>query len=135
MDDRTLARIAAVQTIYQNEVGGEAVGEVGFDGKQLAEINEVKRYNKKLLEKILTGLEGKREKIQELIEANLSDEWRYDRLDKLLVAILIAAISEILAGDLDKKIIISEYLSVTDSFYDSEKEMSFINAVLDKAAA
>lgn len=127
MDQRTMARLAAVQAIYASEINEG----VRSDPKHLLDANKQRRMNKKNFEAILSNVSLNLVEIDELIEKNLSDEWKMERLEKTLKAILRAAIAEIKFGEADKNLVISEYVNITDSFYEGD-EPKFVNALLDK---
>ena len=84
-----------------------------------------------MFENILANVAANETEIDALIEKNLSAEWTMARLDKILKAILRAAIAEIKFGGTDKNLAISEYISIADGFYDGD-EPKFVNALLDK---
>jgi N utilization substance protein B len=52
----------------------------------------------------------------------------------VLRAILRAAIGENMSSDTPKSVLIAEYVGITSGFYD-EKEIRFVNAILDKVLA
>jgi N utilization substance protein B len=57
-----------------------------------------------------------------------------ERVETLLRCIMLAGIAElIMRPDLSPNMIISDYLSVTDAFYD-KTEISLVNGVLDSAS-
>jgi N utilization substance protein B len=127
MDQRTMARLAAVQAIYAKELNADAPS----DAKHLLDANDEKRLNKKIFENILANVAENAADIDSLIAANLSAEWKIERLDKILKAILSAAIAEIKFIATEKNLVISEYVSIADSFYDGD-EPKFVNALLAK---
>jgi len=64
----------------------------------------------------------------------LSKEWRFERLAKVIQAILkIAAVELRNKKELEPAIIINEYLEIT-KFFNHEGEAGFVNTVLDKLA-
>jgi N utilization substance protein B len=127
MDQRTMARLAAVQAIYAQELNADTAS----DAKHLLDANHQKRMNKKMFEGILAAVGENAAEIDNLIAANLSAEWTMTRLDKILKAVLRAAIAEIKFAGTDKNLAISEYVLIADSFYEGD-EPKFVNAVLDK---
>ncbi len=55
-------------------------------------------------------------------------------IEPLLKAILLCGVAELLSHqDIDKALIINDYLDVTHSFYEKQ-QVSFVNGVLDKVA-
>lgn len=133
-DARTAARIAAVQSLYEEEVNARPEGaQKSYDerAKELAEMNEFHRINKKLFTSIFLKAMEEVANIDELIKANLSEKWSFDRIGGVMRGILRAAIAEYKIGDVKKGLIISEYVGIAEGFYD-EKEVKFVNAILDK---
>lgn len=130
MDHRTMARLAAVQAIYAKELNAGTAS----DANHLLDANHQKRMNKKMFENILAKVAENAAEIDALITTNLAAEWTMERLDKILKAVLRAAIAEIKFGGTDKNLAISEYVLIADSFYEGD-EPKFVNALLDKISA
>lgn len=131
MDARSLARLAAVQALYEAESNGSfEVGDVSEKAKQIALFNNFNRINKKIFEQILTAVSRETSTIDDKIKANLAADWSFERIGGVLRAILRAAIAEGLSGT-PKSVLISEYVAITSGFYD-DKEVKFVNAILDK---
>ena len=87
---------------------------------------------KNFLFNILKTFNKKKNIIDNLIIANLSKGWTLDRLPKVLLAILRAAVSEMITSkNTSIAVIVSEYIMFTDSFF-TNKECSFTNAILEK---
>ena len=83
---------------------------------------------------MINGVIDNQSQIDSIIENNLSSDWKFNRLDKILKAILRTAVYEISYKlNTPSKVIINEYIDITHSFY-SQKEPEFINAILDKIA-
>lgn len=131
MDARTSARIAAVQALYEQEINLKSAYNHDERAKELASLNEFQRINKKLFSAIFLKASEEISSIDELIKANLSEKWSFERIGGVMRGILRAAIAESRIGDAKKNLVIAEYVSITDSFYD-EKEVKFVNAILDR---
>ena len=136
MDVRSLARLSAVQALYEAESNGNFNPGENYDfgakAKQMALFNNFNRINKKIFEQILTTVSRESFALDEKIKANLAADWNIDRIGGVLRAILRAAIGEHLsAPETPKSVLISEYIAITSGFYD-EKEVKFVNAILDK---
>ncbi|MCC7305253.1 MAG: transcription antitermination protein NusB, partial [Alphaproteobacteria bacterium] len=84
-----------------------------------------------LLTAILTGVEGKRGDLENIIKANNSREGRV--LEPLLQAIVLCGAYELIAGLADAPIVINDYLNITHSFYEVG-EVSLVNGILDSIA-
>lgn len=135
MDVRTLARLSAVQALYENEANGILNKTDGYDfvdkARQMAMFNEFSRINKKIFEQILTIVSRETSAIDDKIKANLADDWSIERIGGVLRAILRAAIGEQMSSETPKSVLIAEYVGITAGFYD-DKEVRFVNAILDK---
>lgn len=139
LSKRSSARLAAVQALYQMEIAGNGISNIfaeyetfwigqEIDGVsfQPADIN--------LFRKIIKGTVEKQKDIDPLINNSLTDNWPLNRIVPLLRAILRAGVYELIQQkDIAARIIISEYMNITQSFYD-EDEPGLVNAVLDKIA-
>ncbi len=91
-----------------------------------------KKFDKKFFSKIFNLLYEKNEFIDKLIKDNLGKDWSISRIPNVLLAILKAAISEMIVFPKTSiGIIISEYVILTESFF-SKNESAFINAILEK---
>lgn len=128
MDQRTMARLAAVQAIYAKALNASAAS----DAKHLLDANNQRRMNKKMFESILAAVAENITEIEQLISANLAADWTIARLDKVLKAALSAAIAEMKFLGTDKNLAISEYVKIADSFYEGDEEAKFVNALLAK---
>ncbi|MCF0217825.1 MAG: hypothetical protein HUJ42_02145 [Malacoplasma sp.] len=65
------------------------------------------------------------------INSLLKEEWSYDRLNLVDVAILMEAVCEFFAHKIDRKIIIDQAI-ITAKKYSEQKAYKFINYLLDK---
>lgn len=146
---RSTARLAAVQALYQvaatesdytkvvrdflaGRLGGMAINE---DPDTEAETHvRLADMDQGMFSGLVGEAIARQDDIDEMIDANLSDDWPKDRLELIVRSILRAAIAELLgAVDAPAKVTISEYVDVTHAFY-SGPEPKMVNAVLDKIA-
>ncbi|MCF8468676.1 MAG: transcription antitermination factor NusB [Sneathiella sp.] len=137
---RTLARLNAVQALYQLEqddsrTAREVVEEfllhrVGaeMDGDQF------KDSDKPLFEDIVIHTKERQEEIDGMIAETLEKERKTDRLEVVLLVLLRAATYEFLARiDSPAKVLIKEYVGIARTFF-TGKEPALVNGVLDKIA-
>ena len=137
---RTLARLNAVQALYQLEqddsrTAREVVEEfllhrVGaeMDGDQF------KDSDKPLFEDIVIHAKERQEEIDGMIAETLEKERKTDRLEVVLLVLLRAATYEFLARiDSPAKVLIKEYVGIARTFF-TGKEPALVNGVLDKIA-
>ena len=142
---RSTARLAAVQALYQRQMEGTKVDELlvefhrhrlgerlddeDHDGEQLAEV-EVDFFND-----LVRGVDARRDEIDAIVTAKLSDGWTLTRLDKTMVQILRAGTYELIArADVPTAAAsINEYVEVAKAFFD-DREAKFVNGILDTVA-
>lgn len=140
------SRIAAVQALYAEHyterddvtldawVDGilsehEEQAATGDDEIALADLPE-----RALLLTLLESVEQHETAINTLIETSMSDSWSFERLGPLMRALLTIGIAEMMAKpDRAKEIIITEYVSLAEEYFDKD-EISFIHAILDTIA-
>ena len=136
---RSAARLAAVQALYQQEMEGTKVAPLlhEFHHHRLgATIDGVEYADAEVdfFDDLVKGVDARREELDTLIAGKLAADWSLARLDKPMRQILRAGTYELLArADVPVGAVISEYLDVTDAFYD-RREKGFVNGLLDAIA-
>lgn len=136
---RAAARLAAVQALYQLEMEGTPLAQLiaEFHQHRLGAIIEDVEYadaDRDFFDDIVKGVNARREEIDTIIAAKLAEGWSIERLDKPMRQILRAGTYELMARrDVPTGAVISEYLDVTDAFYD-KREKNFANGLLDAVA-
>jgi N utilization substance protein B len=136
---RSVARLAAVQALYQMEVSGagsEAVirefhdhrFDSDLEGQTLAVADEA------YFATIVRGVIERQAEIDRGIVARLADGWRLERLDATARAILRCGAFELLAcPEAPTEVVINEYVEVAKAFFEGP-EPAFVNAALDGLA-
>lgn len=131
------ARLAAAQAVYQSLSTGQAARStiVEFLEYRLgAPVDGVEMVtpDRTLFSAIVSGVDDRRLDLDHLVKNALNDEDKDH--ESLLRAIMLCGAYELLAhGEIDAPIIISDYVHVTDAFFDvGEKKL--VNAVLDRIA-
>jgi len=137
---RSMARLAAVQALYQLELNPslEAEGVVRefarhrlgreIDGEQYGEADA------EFFADIVRGASADGERLDETISAALSAEWPLDRLEAVLRAVLRAGAYELVhRADVPPRVSVSEYTTIAHAFF-SGKEPGLANGVLDSLA-
>jgi N utilization substance protein B len=135
---RSVARLAAVQALYQLEHNPESAPEAvvhefvrhrlgqEIDGDRLAEADAA------FFSDIVRGVADDRERLDAEISAALVEDWPLPRLDAVLRAILRAGAWELVhRRDVPPRVSISEYTAVAYAFF-AGKEPGFANGVLDR---
>lgn len=136
---RTLARLNAVQALYQLEHDDQdprIVVEEFLQHRVGAEVDgdQFKDSDKPLFEDIVLNAKTRQEEIDALITAALEKDRETGRLEVVLLALLRAATYEFLARvDMPAKVLIKEYVGIARTFF-TGKEPSLVNGVLDNIA-
>ncbi|WP_174801683.1 transcription antitermination factor NusB [Martelella limonii] len=138
-NQRGAARLAAVQALYQMDIGGTALADV------LAEY-EVYRLGKEVdgetylkadaawFRSIVTGVVKDQKTLDPMIAGSISEGWTLSRLDSTLRAILRAGVFEIVSKpDVPTAVIVTEYVEIATAFFEGE-EAKLVHAVLDRIA-
>ena len=136
--ERAAARLAAVQGLYQMEVGGAGVEAVirefrdhriGVDGDGLGDADA------DYFADILRGAVEVQRKIDPYIERKLAKGWTLARIDATARSILRAGLYELIRRtDVPYRVVIDQYVEIARDFFEGGDEPGFINGVLDSAA-
>jgi N utilization substance protein B len=136
---RSVARLAAVQALYQMEVSGAGAEVVvreftdhrfgrDLEGQFLAEADEA------FFADIVRGVVEGQGDIDKAIARRLAANWRLERIDATARAILRCGSFELLRrGDIPTEVVIDEYVEIAKSFFEGP-EPGFVNACLDGVA-
>ena len=135
---RRVARISAVQALYQMDVSGaphKTVVKEFLDHRFGYEDEPgMVRADEPYFEDVINGVVANQSRIDEAIDGRLSDKWPLRRLDATLRALLRSATYEIQSRpDVPALVIINEYMAIATDFF-SGKEPGIVNGVLDKIA-
>ena len=133
---KSLQRMLAVQLLYQESLNPNNndfnINKMLKETIETLKLNKLKKQsNLNFAKKIYQGVLSNNNSIDNDILSTLGSSHDFKKFENLLKFILKAAVFELnYDNQLSKKIIISEYLKITDSFYDN-KEASLINGILD----
>jgi N utilization substance protein B len=141
---RSVARLAAVQALYQMEVSSVGVEHV------IREFTE-HRFDRALegdgegdatlatadegfFAELVRGVVANQAKVDAAIARRLAENWRLERLDATVRAILRAGAYELAhRPDVPTEVAIDEYVEVAKSFFEGT-EPGFVNGALDAVA-
>ncbi|HEX7758873.1 MAG TPA: transcription antitermination factor NusB [Caulobacteraceae bacterium] len=136
---RSVARLAAVQALYQMEVSGVGADAVvreftdhrfdrDMEDEQLAEADEA------FFAELVKGVVADQTKVDHAIVKRLAEGWRLDRIDATVRAILRSGAYELMRlPDVPTEVAIDEYVEIAKSFFDGS-EPAFVNGALDGIA-
>ena len=135
-DIKSYQRLLAVQALYEFTINKKDIDD-SFD-ELLIHIVENSDFKNKinsskllLTREIFKGVLFNLKKIDSILESSLKNKSKVQSFDKLLLSIFRCAIYEIeIKKDISKKIVISEYLLISNHFF-GNKEAALLNGVLD----
>ncbi|NNM73300.1 transcription antitermination factor NusB [Enterovirga aerilata] len=137
--ERSAARLAAVQALYQMDVAGKGVidamaeFEAFWIGREVEGVS-FKPAENAFFRDILRGTVSEQVTVDKLVDKALATGWPLTRVEAVLRAILRAGAYELaFRKDVPARVIISEYVDVAHGFY-GEEEPGLVNAVLDAIA-
>jgi N utilization substance protein B len=137
--ERSAARLAAVQALYQMDVSGKGVidalaeFEAFWMGREVEGI-AFQPSDSDFFRSILSGVVENQRPIDQRIDAALAAGWPLTRIEAVLRAILRAGAFELMfRKDVPVRVVISEYVDVAHGVY-GEDEPGLVNAVLDAVA-
>jgi N utilization substance protein B len=135
-----VARLAAVQALYQMDVSGEGAEAVvrefhdyrfdrDMEGERLASADEA------WFAGIVRGVAAGQIGVDGAIRRRLAAGWKLERLDATVRAILRAGAYELMCQpEVPVEVVIDEYVEIAKSFFEGP-EAGFVNAALDGIAA
>ncbi len=145
INTKTMARIAAIQVLYQYKLG-DANQDVELIMQQILKFYQDERLqnskinpNKSIkirvsishFEKLVKNVTSNITEIDDIISSNLSPEWQIESLPLLLLATLRVAIGELkFLQDIPSKVVINEFTDIASEMLD-ENEIGFVNSILD----
>ncbi len=138
-ENRSAARLAAAQALYQMEVTAKGLREIleEFETWWIGQEVEGEQYKPAeiaLFRAIVSGVVKDQVAIDQAIDQTLAEGWPLRRIEALMRAILRGGAFELLKrGDIPARVVIKEYVDVAGAFFDRD-EAGMINAVLDALA-
>ncbi len=138
-NQRGAARLAAVQALYQMDVGRQSLEDTlsQFSAHHLGREIEGEQYlpaDADFFRQIVTGVIRNQLDIDPTVDNALQKGWPVARIDATLRAILRAATFELLRRkDIPSGVVITEYVDIAKAFYE-EDAAGLVNGVLDAIA-
>ena len=115
-------RVVVIQKLYTHHLNKES------------EITFPKHRYKKFIKDVVTGTIERKELIQNLINKELGNDINDNKTEIMVKLMIMAALYEFMyMHKVPIKVVISEYLKVSDFFIDDSGK-KFLNAILDKAS-
>lgn len=138
-NQRGAARLAAVQALYQMDVGRATLEDTlaQFGAFHLGREIEGEQYlpaDADFFRQIVAGVAKHQLAIDPAVDRALAEGWPVERVDATLRAILRAAAFELLRRkDIPSRVVITEYVDVAKAFY-ADDASGLVNAALDAIA-
>ncbi|WP_417309941.1 transcription antitermination factor NusB [Devosia sp.] len=138
-NQRGAARLAAVQALYQMDVGLQTLEETlaQFSAVHLKREIEGEEYlpaDADFFRQIVSGVIKAQLEVDPAVDAALQDGWPMVRIDATLRAILRAGAFELLRRqDIPARVVITEYVDVAKAFFEDDA-WRMVNGVLDAIA-
>jgi N utilization substance protein B len=134
---RSTARLGAVQALYQMDMAETDLSDIlaDFGSRGLArggDGDDLLEGDFPFFRELVTGVVEEQRDIDPKVNGALHQDWRLNRLDSTLRALLRVATFELAyRPDVPVKVVINEYVEVARAFFD-EEEPKFVNGVLDR---
>ena len=138
-NQRGAARLAAVQALYQMDLGGATLPDVlaEFESYRLGKEIDGEQYrdaDAAFFRDLVTGVVRDQRELDPAIHAVLVSDWPLPRIDTTLRAILRSGAYELeCRPDVPARVVISEYVDVAKAFFDVDVP-GMVNGVLDALA-
>jgi N utilization substance protein B len=136
---RALARLAAVQALFQVEQGEHTVEDVidqflTVRAQESGEGGMSADADRAFFAELVQGAITHRSDAEPLIAESLGPSWTMARVDRLVRVVLLAGVYELRHRvDVPARVVINEYVEIAHAFY-GEREPGFVNSVLDRLA-
>jgi len=144
---RSVARLAAVQALYQMEVSSAGVETVirefsehrfdravADDADDAAESMTLAAADEAFFADLVRGVVQHQKAIDGAVVKRLAQNWKLDRIDATVRAILRSGAYELAhRADVPTEVIIDEYVELAKSFFEGA-EPGFVNGALDGVA-
>ena len=115
-------RVIVIQKLYSHHLNKDS------------ELSFPKHRYKKFIKDVVNGTIERKELIQDLMNRELKDDINENKTELMIKLMIMAAIYEFMfMHKTPVKVVISEYLKVSDFFVESAQK-GFLNAILDKVS-
>jgi len=134
---RSAARLAAVQALYQMDMTGIDLNDVvaEFETHRLGQEVEGEQYRQAeadFFRNLVEGVVHEQRRLDPLIDQQLAEGWRLNRVDSILRAILRSGAYELLMrDDVPARVVITEYVDIAHAFF-GEDQPKVVNGILDR---
>ena len=133
---KSLSRLLAVQAIFQMEASGKSLAETKNEFEKYRKKTEIdgiyyNNFNVRYFRNLLETAVSEQKNIDKLVNKTLMETWKLPRIDPTVRAIFRIASSELIIKAAPEKVIINEYLKLSEAFSINDKQNGIVNAVLE----
>ena len=133
---KSLSRLLAVQAIFQMEASGKSLAETKNEFEKYRTKTEIdgiyyNNFNVRYFRNLLETAVSEQKNIDKLVNKTLMETWKLPRIDPTVRAIFRIASSELIIKAVPEKVIINEYLKLSEAFSINDKQNGIVNAVLE----
>ena len=133
---KSLSRLLAVQAIFQMEASGKSLAETKNEFEKYRTKTEIdgiyyNNFNVRYFRNLLETAVSEQKNIDKLVNKTLMETWKLPRIDPTVRAIFRIASSELIIKATPEKVIINEYLKLSEAFAINDKQNGIVNAVLE----
>ena len=133
---RGVTRLYAVQVMYKSEFEKKSLDKTLEEAKQnpetvVSEEISLDKIDLSFFTELMMQMKEHLEEIDKFIEKNIAKNWSFDRLDRVMLALLRLGGCEIVyMNNIPENVSFSEYIEVAKAFF-KKKEVGFVNGVLN----
>lgn len=136
-NQRAMARLSAVQALYQMDMAGHGSGQVidEFEKFRMGREVDGDEYlpaDAGWFKLLVQGVVERQRQIDPVIDQTLKEGWPLRRIDLTLRALLRAGVFEMMyRRDVPGRVVVNEYVELSRGFF-FEEEPGIVNGVLDR---
>ena len=133
------ARLYAVQALFQMEAAGQSAKRVRreFEDWRIGVEHEgemAPEADQALFSRLVEDAVTWQSRIDQMTDRALVAKWPIGRIDPVLRALFRAAGAELVVPGTPPRVVITEYVRISQAFFDQGRESKFVNAALDHMA-
>ena len=137
--EKSAARLYAVQALFQMEAGSQTVDKVmrEFEDHRFGatyEGDEMAEGDIDLFRQLMEDAVNHQAPIDQMTDRALVAKWPIARIDPTLRALFRASGAELTQSKTPPKVVIAEFVNIAEAFFPEGREPKFVNAVLDHMA-
>jgi transcription antitermination factor NusB len=127
-------RLLLTQIVYQHHVRQQPLPVVAKEYVFHHLNANPNHYHRDFFDTMVAFLSQARPSLEQKLRSYETEQWRYERMDPVLLGILMVGMAELLVQpETPTNVIINEYIELTKDFL-NDKDAKFVHVLLDKTA-